>query len=82
MGSKQSTKDGIEATTSILEQPEPSAREDRVDLVLRRTPRATLGGRRGVFSSDFPCLATNLFYPFPHHNRIYRKMPFIGIPGF
>ncbi len=31
-------------------------RENRVDLALRRTPRATVGGMRGVFSCGFPRL--------------------------
>ena len=38
------------------EQREGAAREDRVDLALQGTPRAIVGGRRGVFSCGFPRL--------------------------
>ena len=37
-------------------QEEIASREDRVDHALRSTPRATIGGRRRVFSCGFPRL--------------------------
>ncbi len=41
VGQYRSTDKGIEATTHTSEQPERDAREDLVDLALRRTPGAT-----------------------------------------
>ena len=38
------------------QQEESVARGDRDDLVLRHTPRATVGDRRKVFSCSFPRL--------------------------
>ncbi len=43
-------------TRPRAEQREGAAREDRVDLALQGTPRATVGSKRGVFSCGFPRL--------------------------
>ena len=65
-------------TRPRAEQREEAAREDRVDLALQGSPRASVGGRRGVFSRGFPRLVSDLFYTSPRHHIIYRRW---GIDG-
>ena len=48
-------RNGLGATTPTSAA-EGAARQDRVDLALRRTPGATVRGRRGVFPCGFPHL--------------------------
>ncbi len=50
----RSTNKGIGATTHTSEQLERDAREDLVDLALRRTLGATYQEREGVFPNGFP----------------------------
>ncbi len=57
-------RNGFGATTPTSAA-ERAARQDHVDLALRRTPGATVRGRRGVFPCGFPHLVWDLFYTSP-----------------
>ncbi len=56
-------------------------REDRVDLVLQRTPRATVGGGRGVSPCGFPRLVRDSSCTSSHRHRIYRRWGSTGSRG-
>ena len=54
---------------------------DKIDLVLQRTPRATLGGGRGVLTCGFPRVVLDLSCTSPHRHIIYRMWGSVGSRG-